>query len=111
VIELPSTLAGLRFPPMALLTLVENAVRHGIDPSEAGGRIEVGAAAEGEQVRIWVEDSGVGLDETAPAGFGLSNLRERLAAFYGPGATLELYGGAGGRGLRAEIRLTRPHEQ
>ncbi|RZU03112.1 sensor histidine kinase YesM [Rivibacter subsaxonicus] len=105
-IRLPASLAALHFPPMALLTLVENAVRHGIDPSESGGRIEVGASAKDDGgVCIWVEDSGVGLDETAPAGFGLTNLRERLAAFYGPSARLELGTGADGHGLRAEIHL------
>ena len=44
-LRIDPALRGLRFPPMALLTLVENAVRHGIDPSEEGGRIEVGAGA------------------------------------------------------------------
>jgi signal transduction histidine kinase len=107
-IDLPPALAGRRFPPMALLTLVENAVRHGIDPSEAGGVIHVGAAVDGDALRLWVEDSGVGLDDTAPPGFGLTQLRERLAASFGPAATLELFGGADQRGLRAEIRL--PHE-
>lgn len=107
VVDAPTALHGLRFPPMALLTLVENAVRHGIDPSETGGRIEVGAVADGDAVRVWVEDSGVGLDDTAPSGFGLINLRERLAASFGPQATLELATGASGNGLRAEIKLPR----
>ncbi len=76
---------------MALLTLVENAVHHGIDPCEQGGRIDVQAA----QRRRWrgapgVSDTGVGLIETAQPGTGLSNLRARLAAFYGGAARLEL---------------------
>lgn len=105
-VTLPTPLAALRFPPMALLTLVENAVRHGIDPSEAGGRIEVAGRADADgNVSIWVEDSGVGLDETAPAGVGLANLRERLAAFYDPPARFEFGPGANGQGLRAEIHL------
>ncbi len=105
-VALPTELTALRFPPMALLTLVENAVRHGIDPSEGGGRIEVTGQADREgNVCIWVQDNGVGLDETVPAGLGLTNLRERLAAFYDSTARLELGPGADGYGLRAEIHL------
>lgn len=103
-IDVPEELYPLRFPSMALLTLVENAVRHGIDPSESGGRIELGARSGGARVRVWVEDSGVGLDETAQPGFGLSQLRERLVAYFGDSARLELgVPAGGGRGLRAEI--------
>jgi signal transduction histidine kinase len=99
-------LHGLRVPPTTLLTLVENAVRHGIDPSEAGGRIEVGArrdVATG-RVHLWVADTGCGIDETHPPGTGLANLRERLAATYGHRATLTLTG-LSPHGVRAEIEL------
>lgn len=99
-------LRGLRLPPMTLLTLVENAVRHGIDPSEAGGRIEVGArrdVATG-RVHLWVTDTGRGLDESQPPGTGLANLRGRLAATYGERATLSL-SGIEPHGVRAEIEL------
>jgi signal transduction histidine kinase len=95
-------LAGRRFPPMALLTLVENAVRHGIDPSEEGGHIDVGAALDGGALRLWVVDSGVGMDAHAEAGTGLANLRARLAAFFGTAARLQLEEQAP-HGLRAEI--------
>ena len=95
-------LHGLRFPTMALLTLVENAVRHGIDPSEEGGRIEVGGRREGDDVRLWVADTGVGMAETAAPGTGLTNLRSRLQAYYGAGARLELHEVAP-HGLRAEL--------
>jgi LytS/YehU family sensor histidine kinase len=96
------------FPPMGLLTLVENAVRHGIDPSETGGRIEVevvqeGALTEaGTRVRMTVRDDGVGMSESAQPGTGLKNLRERLAAFYGGRARLELTERVP-HGLQAEI--------
>lgn len=101
-IDLPEDLAGTRFPAMALLTLVENAVRHGIDPSEQGGRIEVRVRRGGDgALRIEVADSGIGLRETATPGTGLANLRERLAAFYGDGARLELSEPAGGGVLAA----------
>ncbi len=95
-------LQSLAFPPMALLTLVENAVRHGIDPSEEGGRIEVRAERSGERVRVVVADSGVGMDPSAAPGTGLTNLRERLAAFFGADASLELHEQSP-RGLRAEV--------
>ena len=74
-----------------LLTLVENAVRHGIDPTEQGGRIEVSAqrAADGT-LMLRVADTGAGLRESASPGTGLANLRERLAMFYGAAARLEI---------------------
>lgn len=70
---------GLRCPPMTLLTLVENAVRHGIDPAEEGGRIETTVRLIDGRVRVTVSDSGVGLrDQGDGLGTGLSTLRERL---------------------------------
>jgi signal transduction histidine kinase len=90
-IHIPPELADERFPAMALLTLVENAVRHGVDPAEQGGRIELRAErVAGDGVRVTVADTGVGLRETAAPGTGLANLRARLAGFYGPQARLEL---------------------
>jgi LytS/YehU family sensor histidine kinase len=104
-IDADPALATRPFPPMALLTLVENAVRHGIDPSEDGGRIEVGARpADGSGMRLWVGDSGVGLSPQAREGTGLTNLRARLRAVYGEGAELQLSEVAP-RGLRAELVL------
>jgi signal transduction histidine kinase len=103
-IALAPELEGVRFPTMALLTLVENAVRHGIDTSEEGGRIEVGGrrdAASGE-VTLWVADTGVGMAETAAQGTGLANLRARLLAFYGADARLDLHA-VMPHGVRAEI--------
>jgi signal transduction histidine kinase len=90
-VDIDPALRGLRFPPMALLTLVENAVRHGIDPSEEGGRIEVVARRDPDgSVRVWVADTGVGMAESSRPGMGLTNLRDRLQAFFGPAAQLEL---------------------
>lgn len=104
-IAVPAELERQRFPAMGLLTLVENAVRHGIDPAEQGGRIDIGAQRDGATLRIWVSDTGVGLDTTAAPGSGLANLRQRLAVFYGPQARLDLLVGDGGSGLRAEISV------
>ena len=82
---------GLRCPPMTLLTLVENAVRHGIDPSEEGGRIDVRAQVQNGRLRVEVVDTGVGLREAAGGlGTGLSTLRERLQLAFGGDARLQL---------------------
>ena len=76
---------------MALLTLVENAVRHGIDPSEKGGRIEVRVETTGSRCRVKVIDSGAGLwDAGSGGGTGLSTLRERLQLMFGEDARLDL---------------------
>ncbi len=75
---------SIPFPPMALLTLVENAVRHGIDPSESGGRIEIRIVEDEGRCRVQVIDSGVGLARgSGSPGTGLSTLRERLQIVYG----------------------------
>ncbi len=89
-VSAPPALAHLRFPPMALLTLVENAVRHGIDPSETGGRIQVEVCEHAGQVEVSVADTGVGMSETAAPGTGLNNLRERLRAFFSDAAQLQM---------------------
>ena len=82
---------ALRCPPMTLLTLVENAVRHGIDPSEEGGRIEIHVQLDGERCRVRVSDTGVGLRVTGSGlGTGLAALRERLRLIFGGDAHLEL---------------------
>lgn len=92
-----------RFPTMALLTLVENAIRHGIDPSEGGGHIAVTTTLRDGTLQVAVEDSGVGLAGTGgSSGTGLSNLRERLAGFFGPRARLDL-GESHPHGFRAVI--------
>jgi len=78
-------------PPMTILTLVENAVRHGIDPSEEGGWIKVDFQVHEQQCHITVRDTGVGIGAAAGGlGTGLSTLRERLQLAYGTEATLEL---------------------
>ena len=81
----------LKCPSMTLLTLVENAVRHGIDPSEEGGRIEVRVRLQGGRCRAVVIDTGVGLGHSIEGlGTGLSNLRERLQLAFGGDAQLLL---------------------
>ena len=85
--------SDLRCPPMALLTLVENAVRHGIDPGEEGGRIEVSVALREGRCSARVIDTGVGLQHAGEGlGTGLSTLRERLQLAFGGEARLSLTG-------------------
>jgi hypothetical protein len=81
----------LRCPPMTLLTLVENAVRHGIDPSEEGGRIDIDVRLWGDRCLVRVSDTGVGLLQSGDGlGTGLSTLRERLQLAFGGDAQLRL---------------------
>ena len=104
-LDIDPALRALPFPQMGLLTLVENAVRHGIDPACDGGRIEVGARREPDgALRLWVADSGAGLAQGSGTGSGLRNLRERLQAFFGADADLALVEQAP-HGVRAEIRV------
>jgi sensor histidine kinase YesM len=82
---------GLRCPPMTLLTLVENAVRHGIDPSEEGGRIDIHVQLRGDRCLIRVIDTGVGFNETNQGlGTGLASLRERLQLVFDGDARLRV---------------------
>ena len=96
---------ALHCPPMTLLTLVENAVRHGIDPSEGGGRIEVRVVAQDGRCRAQVIDTGVGLRDAGEGlGTGLSTLHERLQLVFGDDAQLRLTALAP-HGVRAELEF------
>jgi signal transduction histidine kinase len=102
-VDIAPDLARERFPTMALLTLVENAIRHGIDPSEKGGRVVVHAMRDGAgALQVSVSDTGPGMSEKSVAGLGLTNLRARLAGFFGARARLEL-SEQSPHGLRADI--------
>lgn len=91
VLHADETALTLHCPPMTLLTLVENAVRHGIDPSEDGGRIEVRAVVRNDRCFAQVIDTGVGLQRAGDGlGTGLSTLRERLQLVFGDEAQLRL---------------------
>lgn len=115
-LDLPAALAGVAVPPLLLQPLVENAIRHGIEPAPAGGQIEVSATSVARGVRLVVTDTGVGVDALAPTdptpggGFGLTAVRARLQAAFGPLATLNLtspWPAAAGSGTRLEIHLPR----
>jgi two-component sensor histidine kinase len=82
---------ALRCPPLTLLTLVENAVRHGIDPSEEGGRIDIDVQRRDGRCFVRVSDTGSGLKPTSSGlGTGLSTLRKRLDLYFGGAAELRL---------------------
>jgi sensor histidine kinase YesM len=90
---------------MTLLTLVENAVRHGIDPSEEGGHVEVQARVVDGRCIVRVCDTGVGLQAAGSGlGTGLSSLRERLQLAFGPCAELHLFD-AEPHGVCAEVQF------
>src|SRR5688500_16344281 len=100
----PSAL-DVRCPPTTLLTLVENAVRHGIDPSEEGGRIDVEITRPGARCVVRVTDTGAGLGHSANGlGTGLTALRERLQLIFGDGAHLRLIANAP-RGVVVEVDM------
>ncbi|APV49377.1 hypothetical protein BWI17_06600 [Betaproteobacteria bacterium GR16-43] len=102
-IDIPAELARQPFPPMMLITLVENAVKHGVAPL-GRGHVEVRAMQEGSRIRVAVEDDGQGLQEPIGQGIGLTNIRDRLRVLFGEAARLEL-GGRDGAGTRAMIEV------
>jgi len=95
----------IRCPPLTLLTLVENAVRHGIDPGEEGGRIDIHVERHGERCTVRVVDTGVGLGASnGGLGTGLSTLRERLQLVFGGAAELRVRANVP-RGVVAEVEI------
>jgi signal transduction histidine kinase len=138
-LEVDDAALALACPPMTLMTLVENAVRHGIDPAEEGGRIDVRVHAEDGRCHITVRDTGVGLETAADSasrrdraeggdepsggaaamnpklggglGTGLSALRERLALAFDGQAQLRV-GAIAPHGVLAEVAFpARPAAQ
>jgi LytS/YehU family sensor histidine kinase len=87
-LDLPPALADRSMPPMMLISLVENAIKHGLEPVEAGGQIDIRARESAGALHIEVADTGAALDPAAKGGTGLSNIRERLQALYGNKARL-----------------------
>jgi signal transduction histidine kinase len=89
-ISVPAELAALPFPPLMLPSLVENAIKHGLEPQREGGSIDVSASLDEGRLKLVVADTGRGFSDTPGAGVGLANIRERLAALYGEGAHLTM---------------------
>jgi hypothetical protein len=103
-ISAPSDLGGLMIPPMMLLTLVENALKHGVGPAPEGGFIHVSATRQGDSLSLKVANSGAGLRVCQGHGTGLANLRQRLLMTYGEKASLSLLAN-GSQGVVASISV------
>ena len=104
-VRVPKELEAIAIPPGMFITLTENAIKHGIEPSPSGGRVDVSVARDGEALALCVTDTGVGLAAAAGAsGIGLANIRERLALLYGDAAALDL-ASIEPRGFSARILL------
>ncbi len=115
-IAIDAAAAERAFPPLMLPSLVENAIKHGIEPLRDGGRIEVFAHIEGERLVVGVRDSGRGLQDAPDVigGVGLANIRERLTGMYGAAAQLVLAEEPGAplaTVARIELPLVAPHAQ
>ncbi len=89
-IDIPESLRRAPVPPMMLVTLVENAIKHGLAPLREGGHVGISATAIGTELQVRVADSGRGFTQTSGGGTGLANIRARLAAMYGAAGRLTL---------------------
>jgi signal transduction histidine kinase len=89
-IEVPPELAGFAIPPMLVQPVVENAIRHGLEPKVEGGEVALTARREAGGVVIEVADTGAGFAQATRGGLGLANLRERLKLLYGERASLAI---------------------
>ncbi len=109
-LDLPQEIAGARLPPMLLQPLVENAIRHGLEPKIEGGKVSVSAREDGKSLVLVVQDTGQGLGGSAAGGtgVGLSHVKERLAAVYGDAASMSVDDDAGEgipHGAKITLRL------
>jgi len=90
-VEIPKELSTIAMPAMLIQPLVENAIKHGLEPKLDGGEIVVAAHGSADMLIVGICDTGLGFDTQAGAsGVGLANVRERLAALYDGRATLDV---------------------
>ncbi len=106
-IDVAPDLLACAVPPAMLISLVENAIKHGLERAVRPGTIVVACRATARRIELSVEDDGVGLDDAhAGGGMGLANIHQRLQLLYGPEAALCVEPGAQG-GVRAMLRIPR----
>jgi hypothetical protein len=104
-IDVPPHLYTEPFPPMMLQTLVENAIKHGLEAQPGGGTVWILARRNEDGLSVTVADDGQGFNtDNAGTGIGLKNIRERLRLAYGPGASFDLVANYPS-GVAATIRL------
>jgi sensor histidine kinase YesM len=103
-LDVPPDLESYPLPSLLLQPLVENAIRHGLEPKVEGGEVTMRARREGGKVVVEIADSGVGFAPTTRGGVGLTNLRERLRLLFGDSASLEI-SDAPGAGSRVSVSL------
>jgi Histidine kinase len=109
-IQVPEGLKGVQLPPLLLQPLVENALKHGIEPAVNGGEILIEARSEQDSLYLRVTDTGVGLNASSPEGLGLANVRGRLSSLYGDRGRLALYN-HDPHGVVAEVTMPLPGVQ
>lgn len=105
-IDMPPDLVDAPFPPLMLPSLVENAIKHGLEPLREGGMVRITASCEADVLRITVADTGKGFGDSLGSGVGLTNIRERLLALYGDRGKLTLVA-AEPHGVIATIEVPR----
>ncbi len=115
--DVPNGLRSADFPPMMLQSMVENAIKHGLEPKAEGGRLDVSAEIVHGDLVVTVADTGLGFSPggapTSGTGLGLTNIRERLKLLYGDRARLVIEANAapdGGAPAGTRVSITVPYQ-
>jgi len=106
-VDVEPALLDVQLAPLTLQPLVENAIRHGLEPKVEGGTVRIGARAQGEELLIEVMDDGMGFAPRAGSGVGLDNVRERLRSCYGNAARITIEDAQPGTRVRLWLPLHR----
>ncbi len=104
VFDVPENLSSRPFPPMLLQPLVENAIKHGLEPNPSAGEVRITARNDQGRLHISIVDNGIGFGDAPGNGTGMTNVRARLAALYGDASRLMLEENPTG-GVRARLEL------
>ena len=108
-IDIPDTIKDVPFPPMLVQPLVENAIKHGLEPRIDGGEVLIRGEVKGDILRLEIADTGLGFHGSGDMGVGLSNIRERLQTLYGDKGQLILEENRPS-GLKAIIEVPRARD-